>query len=233
LKRRKYKRSKGVRLLEQAGGHAAATIAAMSAPQTRPPTPEPVPSDAILTVPNVITFLRLALIPVFVWLGVGPEQILAAFLVGFVAGATDFIDGKVARRYNQVSRLGIALDPLSDRLLVAGAAWIIIAQHFAPLWAVLVVVARDGLLLATLPLLSARGLPRPAVSWFGKAGTFGIMTGMGLFLGAHITVPRTDWVNVIAWIWLGPGIVFSYIAAGGYARTTIRMMRASERRSVQ
>lgn len=195
--------------------------------------PERVPSDAILTAPNLITFARLLLIPVFIWLAVGPKQILASFLVGFVAGATDFVDGKVARRYNQVSKLGIALDPLSDRLLVAAAAAIIISQRFAPLWVVIVVVARDALLLAAVPALSARGIPRPAVSWFGKAGTFGIMWGFGLFLGAHIAVPPAGWVRTLAWMWLIPGIVFSYIAAAGYARTTIQLMRAGQTRRVQ
>ncbi|HEX9696420.1 MAG TPA: CDP-alcohol phosphatidyltransferase family protein [Actinomycetota bacterium] len=196
----------------------------------QPPTPEArgsqrVPSDAILTAPNLITFLRLALIPVFVWLAIGPEQIGAAVAVGFVAGASDFVDGKVARRFNQVSKLGIALDPLSDRLLIAAAAAIIIVQDYAPLWVVIVVLARDALLLATVPLLSARGVPRPAVSWFGKAGTFGIMWGFGLFLCAHIAVPPARWVQILAWLSLVPGLIFAYVAAGGYARSTLPALR--------
>lgn len=187
----------------------------------------PEPSDAILTAPNIITFARLALIPAFVWLAVVPKQIGAAVVVGFVAGASDFVDGKVARRYNQVSKLGIALDPLSDRLLIAAAAAIIISQRFAPLWIVIVVLARDALLLATVPLLSARGIPRPAVSWFGKAGTFGIMWGLGMFLAAHIAVPPARWVQIFAWICIVPGMIFAYIAAAGYARTTIAALRAN------
>jgi len=202
---------------------------------TPSPTPPPPhtggghnePSDAILTVPNLITFLRLALIPVFMWLAIGPEQVGAAVAVGFVAGASDFVDGRVARRYNQVSKLGIALDPLSDRFLIAAAAAILIIQDMAPLWVVAVVLARDALLLAAVPLLSARGVPRPAVSWFGKAGTFGIMWGLGMFLAAHIVVPPARWLQIVAWLFVIPGMIFAYIAAGGYARTTIAALRAN------
>lgn len=231
MKRRKYKQSGGARLLLPGNGDSGGYNRRVSTPTDSPS--QRVPSDAILTAPNLITFARLLLIPVFIWLAVGPKHMLASFLVGFVAGATDFVDGRVARRYNQVSKLGIALDPLSDRLLVAAAAAIIISQRFAPLWVVIVVVARDALLLATVPLLSARGIPRPAVSWFGKAGTFDIMWGFGLFLGAHITDPPAEWVKVLAWLFIVPGIVLSYIAAAGYARTTFRHMRAGGARPVQ
>lgn len=204
-----------------------ATPPATPPPASKPDGGQTEPSDAILTAPNIITFARLALIPVFVWLAVGPKQIGAAVAVGFVAGASDFVDGKVARRFNQVSKLGIALDPFSDRLLIAAAAAIIISQEFAPLWVVIVVLARDALLLAAVPLLSARGVPRPAVSWFGKAGTFGIMWGLGMFLTAHIAVPPARWVQILAWLFLIPGLIFAYIAAGGYARSTFAALRSN------
>jgi len=183
------------------------------------------PSDAILTAPNVITFARLALIPVFLWLALGPENIGAAWVVGFALGSTDWIDGKVARRYKQVSKLGIAIDPFFDRLAVAAAAVVIIMQDLAPLWTIVVVLARDGILLAMLPYLSARGVPRPPVSQMGKAGSFGVMWAFGLFIGAAITNPPTDWVRVLAWLAFYPGIMFSYIAAFDYARTSLASLR--------
>lgn len=183
------------------------------------------PSDAILTVPNVITFARLALIPVFLWLALGADNMGAAFVVGFVLGSTDWVDGKVARRFNQVSKLGAAIDPFFDRLAVAAAATVIIAKDLAPLWAVIVVLARDGLLLAMLPFLGARGIERPPVSSIGKAGSFGTMFALGFFIGAAITDPPMTWLRVIAWLCYVPGVTLSYMAAVDYARTVFATLR--------
>jgi cardiolipin synthase (CMP-forming) len=200
---------------------------------TRPPdapvgTPDN-PSDAVLTLPNVITFARVALIPVFLWLALGPKNMGAAWIVGFTLGSTDWIDGRVARRYRQVSKLGIAIDPFFDRLAVAAAAVVIIMRDLAPVWTVVVVLARDGILLAMLPYLSARGVPRPPVTRAGKAGSFGVMWAFGLFLGAAITNPPTTWVRVLAWLAYYPGVTLSYLAAFGYARSALASLRAEPR----
>ena len=196
-----------------------------SDPAAPPGTPAN-PSDALLTLPNIITFARLALIPVFLWLALAVGNIGAAFVVGFVLGSTDWIDGKVARSLNQVSKLGIAIDPFFDRLAVAAAATVIIAKHLTPLWTVVIVLARDGLLLLMLPFLSARGVERPPVTQVGKAGSFGVMWAFGLFIGAAVTNPPTDWVRTIAWLAYFPGVALSYIAAVDYARTVFASLRA-------
>jgi len=188
------------------------------------------PSDAILTLPNLITFARVALIPVFLWLALAVKNIGAAWVVGFTLGSTDWIDGRVARRLHQVSKLGISIDPFFDRLAVAAAAWVLIARHLAPLWAIVLVLARDGLLLAMLPLLNARDLPRPSVTQVGKAGSFGVMWAFGLFLAAAITNPSTQWIRVCAWLAFYPGIALSYLAAFDYARTVLRALRAQKPR---
>lgn len=182
------------------------------------------PSDAILTIPNLITFARLALIPLFLWLALGVDNIGAAWVVGFILGSTDWIDGRVARRMNQVSKLGIAIDPLFDRLAVAAAATVIIAKDLAPVWAVVVVLARDALLLLMLPLLNARRIERPAVTQVGKAGSFGVMWAFGLFVAAGATDPPQDWVRVLAWLAYYPGVALSYIAAIDYSRTVIKAL---------
>jgi len=186
------------------------------------------PSDAILTLPNVVTLARLLLIPLFLWLALGPENIAAAWVVGFVLGSTDWIDGRLARRYNQVSKLGIALDPFFDRLAVAAAAAVIIMLDLAPIWTVVVVLARDGLLLAMIPFLSAKGVPRPAVTWSGKAGSFGVMWAFGVWLGAAIADPPLEWVQVLGWLCFIPGILFSYYAAYEYARMALASLRGEQ-----
>lgn len=183
------------------------------------------PSDAIITLPNAVTFARLAFIPVFLWLALGPENLTAAWIVGFALGSTDWIDGRLARRYNQVSKLGIAIDPFFDRIAVAAAATVIIMLDIAPLWTVIVVLARDGLLLAMVPLLSAKGVPRPAVTWSGKAGSFGTMWAFGIWLGAHAANPPLGWVEFLGWLAFIPGIMFSYYAAFEYAREASASLR--------
>lgn len=187
----------------------------------------PEPSDRVWTIPNVITFVRLALIPVFIWVGLG-ENVAAAWVIGFIAGSTDFIDGKVARRLGQVSKLGIAMDPLSDRFLIFAFAWIALVRNFTPAdWTIWVVVARDAALLASLPFIAKLGIERPAVSWFGKAGTMGIMGGFGFFMAAHIPDQPNDFLTLIGWLCYIPGLLFSYIAAAGYVRDVIKAPRAT------
>lgn len=183
-------------------------------------TPEN-PSDAILTIPNLITFTRLALIPLFLWLALGPRKTAAAFVLGFVIGSSDWIDGKVARRLGQVSRLGIALDPFSDRIAVAAAAAVLLLRDLAPWWTVAIVLGRDGALLAAVPFLAARGVPRPAVTSIGKWGSFATMWAFGLFLGAAIAQPPAGWVRALAWAFYAPAAALSYLAAFGYARTAL------------
>jgi cardiolipin synthase len=187
------------------------------------------PSDAVLTLPNLVTFARLALIPLFLWLALGADQLSAAIAVGFVLGSTDWVDGKLARRLRQVSRFGIAIDPLFDRLAVAAGAAVIVARHLAPLPAVVIVLVRDAALLAFLPILAARGVPRPEVTFVGKAGSFGVMWAFGLFLAAGAFEPAAAWLRALAWACYVPGVILAYIAAVGYARTAVASLAAARR----
>lgn len=185
------------------------------------------PSDAILTAPNVITLCRLALIPPFLWLALGAKNDLAAWIVGFVLASSDYLDGIVARRFGQVSRLGILLDPLSDRLALGAAGAVLIVRDFAPVWTVITVVARDGLLLLAIPALRARDIALPPVTFVGKLGTFLLMWSFGTFVAASIPDPPWAWVRGVAWGFYWPGIVLAYAAAAGYGRTIARIMRAT------
>lgn len=193
----------------------------------RPQKPQ-TPTDAILTLPNLVTFARLALAPIFLILGLDDDTIAFAFIVGAVAGSTDWIDGRLARRLGQVSKLGIKMDPFVDRLLIAAGAAILIVQGFAPLWAVIAVIARDALVLAAVPVFTKRKLALPPVSWWGKAATMGLMFAFGMWIGAHMTSPPQRWMQVVAWVCFVPGIVFSYLAAAGYARELKRALRKAQ-----
>lgn len=186
------------------------------------------PSDAILTVPNLLTLLRLALLPLFMWLALGPEQDAAAWSVGLVLGSTDWVDGVVARRLGQVSRLGEAMDPLIDRIVTAAAGVVMVLRDLVPLWAVAAIVARDLLLLAGLPLLSRRGVARPPVNTLGKKATFGLLWSFGLFMAVTIPDPPATWLRPAAWALFGAGITLSYAAAAQYVRTVLASLRARE-----
>jgi cardiolipin synthase len=194
----------------------------------------PAPSDAILTVPNLLTFFRLALVPVFLWLALGEENMGAAVAVAFVGFLTDLVDGKIARRYGQVSKLGILLDPLSDRLGLASGGVVLIVHDIVPLWAVIVVLARDALLvLVGAPILRARNVPIPAVSSLGKKASFAISLTMGFFLASGITsvTDPSDVLLIAGWVFFALGVPAYYFTAYDYTRAGLRGLSrdASER----
>ncbi|HEY7947261.1 MAG TPA: CDP-alcohol phosphatidyltransferase family protein [Acidimicrobiales bacterium] len=189
--------------------------------------------DSVLTVPNGITAVRLALIPVFVWLLFGTHRQTDAAILLAVLGATDWIDGFVARRFHQVSTLGKVLDPLADRLLVGTAVIAVIIDGAVPLWFGIATLAREVLVSAAVLLLAALGAERIDVLWVGKAGTFGLMFAYPAFLFGHGHVSWHTPVTDFAWFCAIPAIVLSYIAAAAYVPVAIRALaqgRAGRRR---
>ncbi len=144
---------------------------------------EPVlPPNRVLTVPNALSAVRLALIPVFVYaLLVAHANGWAVGILMF-SGASDWADGKIARLLNQSSRLGVLLDPAVDRLYMVAVPIVLALSGIVPWWFVIVLLARDGLLAATLPLLWSRGLSALPVTYIGKAATFALMSGFPLVL---------------------------------------------------
>jgi cardiolipin synthase len=194
-------------------------VVAASAP---PLNPQSVSSRRVLTIPNVLSVVRLSCIPLFLWLLFGEgDRAAAAWLLGAL-GATDWVDGYVARRYNQVSELGKVLDPTADRLLLIVAVGAIIIDGSCPLWFGILVVVREVALGVTLVVLTLLGMRRFDVSWWGKAGTFGLMFAFPLFLMGSSDV---GW-HEVAWL-LGyacgiPGLIFSYYAAFTYVPTIRR-----------
>jgi cardiolipin synthase len=191
----------------------------------RAPAP---PSDAILTVPNLLTFFRIGLVPVFLYVAIGKDNMGFAVVVAALGFITDLVDGKIARRFGQVSKLGIALDPLSDRLGLASGAAVLIVKHLAPLWVVLVVVARDAfLVLVGAPVLKARGLPIPAVSRVGKYGSFAVTVMFVLFLasGIHNAAHPTHSIRLAAWVFAAISIPLYYASGTGYVRAAFSSLK--------
>ena len=151
----------------------------------------------VLTVPNVLSALRLVLLPVFLWLLLVVHETAWAVGVLMFTGFSDWADGKIARLVdNQSSRLGELLDPAVDRIYMVVIPIAMAIHGSVPWWIVLTLLGRDVVLAATLPLLRSRGLTALPVTYIGKAATFALMSGFPLVLlgqwavsYTHLTLP--------------------------------------------
>jgi cardiolipin synthase len=167
----------------------------------------------ILTVPNVITFLRLALLPVFLWLLFVEEDRATAAALLAILGVTDFLDGYIARHFDQVTELGKILDPVADRLIFIVGGGAILIDGSVPTWFAVVVLLRELLVSGATLALAAMGARRIDVTWFGKAGTTGLLMAFPLFLASESDL---GWWQGWAWLAGIPGLVLSYYAAALY-----------------
>jgi cardiolipin synthase len=179
----------------------------------------------VLTLPNLITLARLACLPVFLWLLFGKENRAAAAALLAVLGITDWVDGFLARHLGQVSELGKILDPVADRLLFIVGAGGILIDGSVPTWFAVIVLVRETLVGGATLLLAALGARRIDVTWFGKAGTFGLMIAFPLFLASHSDLSWADTAGVLAWIAGIPGLALSLYAAVLYVPIARRALR--------
>jgi cardiolipin synthase len=141
-----------------------------------------VQTDRIWTVPNVLSFLRLLGVPLFLWLILVPEADGWAVVLLMVSGFTDYLDGVLARRLHQISRLGQLLDPLADRLYIIATLLGLALRDIVPWWLVIALLARDVVLAATLPILRHLGYGPLPVHFLGKAATFNLLYAFPLLL---------------------------------------------------
>ncbi len=161
-----------------------------------------VQSDRILTVPNVLSFVRLAGIPLFLWLVLVPEADGWAVLVLVLSGITDWLDGYLARRTGQITRLGQLLDPVADRLYVVATLVGLWWRGIVPLWLVVVLLGRDLVLAIVMGVLTRRGVTGLPVHFLGKAATFNLLIAFPLLLlgdGTTITDTWADLAKVLGW----------------------------------
>jgi len=165
-----------------------------------------------LSLPNVVTSARLVLIPAFVWLLVQPHHRDwwdAAVLLA-VLGSTDWVDGQLARRLDQVTNLGKILDPVADRALLATAVVGILLAGAVPLPIAVAALAREGLVAAAAVCLAMAGARRIDVTLVGKAGTFGLMVAFPFFLAGHSHVGWHHSALVLGWAFAIAGLVLGW-----------------------
>ena len=201
----------------------------MQSSHPRPPVGQPV--DRWLTVPNVLSLARLAGVPLFLWLLLGPQYDLLAVLVLALSGLTDWLDGKIARWLDQSSRLGELLDPAVDRLYTLSTLLAFGLREILPWWVIAVLLGRDLVLLLTLPLLRRYGYGPLEVHYMGKGATLCLLYAFPLLLLAdnvHGTLRAVVEPLAVAFtIWGGALYVWSgllYLVQVGLA---VRVARAA------
>ena len=167
-------------------------------------------SRRVLTTPNVLSFARIATIPVVFALIVDADTTFAGLVLFAVVSATDWVDGAVARATGQVSELGKVLDPIADRLAIAAALIALVIRGAFPLWAALAIV------LAGIGLLR-RGI-RIEVRYLGKVATFTLMIAIAAIAWGSLGYALEHAALAVGWTAFAIGIVESYVAAGAYAR---------------
>ena len=184
------------------------------------------------TIPNLISVARLLAIPWFVWLLLHDDRPIAAGILLAVLGATDWVDGYIARRFDQGSNFGKIVDPIADRALLITGAVVLLIDGSVPVWVGVVVLFREALISVATVGLAALGARRIDVQWVGKAGTLALMFALPMFLWLDDTTAGTghNVLAVLTWVFTISGLVLSYYATAGYipiARAALRDGRAA------
>jgi len=174
--------------------------------------------DRVLTVPNALSVIRLAFIPVFLWLLFGPENRHAAAWLLAVLCVSDSLDGYIARHFDQVSNLGEILDPTADRILLGVGGIAIIVDGSIPAWVGILALTRELVVGVAGIVLGLMGARRIDVLLVGKAGNFLLMLAFPLFLASNPDggAPWHAVARPLAWLCALPGLVLSYYSAYRY-----------------
>ena len=182
--------------------------------------------DRIFTVPNALSVLRLLLIPVFLWLVLVERADLWGVFVLAVSGITDYLDGVIARRTGQITRVGQILDPLVDRLTIAATLIGLALRDLIPWWLVGLLVLRELVLLALVPALQRHGLTALPVHYLGKAATFALFWGFPFVLVGAGTAQWEQVLGALGWAFVIWGTALYWYAAVLYIDQARRVLRA-------
>jgi cardiolipin synthase (CMP-forming) len=204
-------------------------------PTTGEPTmtvTSPGPGNRVLTVPNTLSLLRLLGVPVFLWLLLGPHADVAALVVLAASGASDWLDGKLARWLHQTSRIGVLLDPAADRLYILATLTAFVVRDIIPWWLAALIVGRDAVLGLCLPVLRRHGYGPLPVHYLGKAATFNLLYAFPLLLLATRPGSLADVARPIGWAFTIWGTAMYLWAGALYVAQVVQLVRADRRAGV-
>lgn len=203
--------------------------AAVGMPSPLPDAEERVPSTRVLTIPNLLSALRLLGVPLFLWLVLGPEADAWALLVLVLSGVTDFLDGWLARRWNQTTVVGQLLDPVADRLYILAVVVGLGLREVIPWWLALSIPLRDLLMWGLVPLLRSRGLSSLPVHFLGKAATFNLLYSFPLLLLGDGEGTGAELARTFGWAFAGWGVGLYWWAGVLYTWQVRRLLATTER----
>ncbi|WP_427133035.1 CDP-alcohol phosphatidyltransferase family protein [Pseudarthrobacter sp. S9] len=187
---------------------------------SRPGQPQ-IHQDAVFTIPNLLTVVRFLGVPLFIWLVLGRHEYGYGALVLAIMGSTDWVDGYIARRFNQMSNLGRIMDPIADRLALIAVAVTLVIAGVVEWWYLTALLVPDAILLS-VSLFYFRSHPDLPVSRTGKIRTALLLVGTPLLVLSKLPIPATAVYSVVAWIFLGLGLLGHWIAAYNYFWAIIR-----------
>jgi cardiolipin synthase len=190
------------------------------------PRASAVATDRVLTIPNLISFARLLGVPLFLYLLLGPHADVAAVIVIAIGGSSDWVDGYVARRLGQVSRLGQLLDPLADRLYILATLAAFTIREIVPWQYTAALLLRELMMIGCLAVLRRHGYGPPAVHYLGKTATFIILAAFPVLLLAHAAPSTATVAGAIGWGLAWWGIVLYWLAGFLYVWNTAALLRA-------
>lgn len=191
-----------------------------------------VQTDRVLTVPNILSALRLLGVPLFLWLILVPEADWWAIVVLAIAGFTDWLDGYLARKWHQISRVGQLLDPIADRLYILATLIGLLLRGIVPLWFVLLLVSRDLIMSVVLAVLKRRGVTGLPVHFLGKAATFCLLYAFPLLLLGDGPATWQTVCRVVGWAFAIWGTALYWWAGVLYIEQARRILAARRRTAV-
>lgn len=181
-------------------------------------------TDRVMTLPNVLSFIRLLAVGVFGWLILEGQDVAAVILLA-ASGATDWLDGFLARRLKQRTALGAKLDPVADRLYILMAIIALTVRGMMPWWLLVILVARDVMLVLLMPSLRRSGILALPVNLVGKAATMCLLLALPLILLAATPMVELSFVGWIGWPLAVLGVILYWWAGGIYLHQTISLSR--------
>jgi cardiolipin synthase len=184
-----------------------------------------------INIPNALSTLRLIGVPIFIYFALVSEQDGLAILVLAIAGATDYLDGKLARAWNQTSAFGALLDPAADRIYIFATLIILFVRDAISLWVLVILIFRDAVLAILTILMKMRGLKLFEVTYLGKAATFNLLYAFPLLFLATQDSSAGRIAFAIGWSFALWGIVLYVFTGWLYFQNGIKSIRVASRES--